>query len=68
VRDFLKRISCPALLILARRSTVLPPVVLRRRRLIANLHTGRLDGGHHVHLDDAPAAAAVLRWVYRTLR
>lgn len=68
VRNFLGRISCPALLILGRRSTVLPPVVRRRRRLIADLRTVRLDGGHHVHLDDAPAAAEVLRRFYRALR
>ena len=61
VRGFLREIRCPSLLVTGAQSQILPAAVVKRRRgWIKGLQVVRLDGGHHLHMDDpAPVADAV---------
>lgn len=58
---FLQRIACPTLLV--RASAGWPfhaDLVERRIDAITNLQLAEVAGGHHVHLDDAPAVAEIV--------
>jgi len=55
---FLARVSCPVSLVVASQGLV-SEGMLREARTKMDFETHRLDGGHHLHLDDAAGAEAV---------
>ena len=57
-RAFLARVSCPVSLVVASQGLV-SEGMLREARTKMDFETHRLDGGHHLHLDDAAGAEAV---------
>jgi YrbI family 3-deoxy-D-manno-octulosonate 8-phosphate phosphatase len=62
VMAFLRRITCPTLVVRAERGYPFPPEMLADR--LACLQDGRLvelPGGHHLHLDDPDPVAEVVR-------
>ena len=59
IRAFLAQIRSESLLVMGSEGLMLGPAVMRERvALIPGLRTVTVSGGHHVHMDDAPAVAA----------
>lgn len=61
VQAFLRRIRCPALLVAAERGYPFDTEMVEARlAAVPSLKVARVPGGHHVHLDDPAAVAAVV--------
>lgn len=61
VEAFLRAIACPALLVRARPGMPIDESLAAARiAAVAGLQVAALPGGHHVHLDDPAAVAAVV--------
>lgn len=62
IRGFLRRITCPTLLLLAEQGIAYDPAVIAgRAAAVPKLEQRRLPGGHHVHMDHPEAVANHLR-------
>jgi pimeloyl-ACP methyl ester carboxylesterase len=63
VLDLLGHIECPVLSLLARPRTRIVPAGMMEGRIAAvrDLAFAELDGGHHLHMEQAAAVAALLR-------
>ena len=65
IRAFLRRVSCPTLVIRARQGMPFDEQLLRGRlSCLAGAELAELDGGHHLHLrDPGPVAEALRRFL-----
>jgi pimeloyl-ACP methyl ester carboxylesterase len=62
VRAFLRRITAPALFVIAEQGYAFPePATAERIACVPGVRVARLLGGHHVHLEDAPGVAEAIR-------
>jgi pimeloyl-ACP methyl ester carboxylesterase len=61
IQDLLRSLACPVRMIYAERAQPYFPEDQRRRRAeaVAGLELVRMPGGHHLHMDDPAAVAAV---------
>jgi pimeloyl-ACP methyl ester carboxylesterase len=58
-RAFARRITAPVLLLFAERSPFVDrPLFQELPKLLANVETGRIEGGHHFHLEGSEEAIA----------
>lgn len=61
VRAFLRRISCPTLLVKATDGMKVPPSYLEREGEVSGIEILSFEGGHHLHLDYPERVQRVLR-------
>ena len=61
VRAFLRRISCPTLLIKATEGLAVPPSYLERETEISDMRVETVEGGHHLHLDAPERVQGIIR-------